>query len=176
MSRFAETQPVRGRRTARAVTDSPRLAAGSRSATVDSDCKGTAKACRAPSSESNPKGMSRCDDWLSSESRVGDSLFGETTIGHGHRVCPRQISRRGFSRSSRRLAVVVRASPAAVTSGFGRRHLRGAAWCGPSGSHRELGPFEPGGCYLFGGHLSGPGGSCDEGSDPRGSSQSPSAC
>jgi len=121
----------------RSLTTS-RHAAGSRSATVDSGCRGTAKACRAPSSESNPKGMSRCDDWFSSESRVGGSLFGETTIGHGSRVCLRQIPRRGLSRSSRWLAVVTE-EPGIGAPGFGRWHLCGAVWCEPSGSHCDIG-------------------------------------
>lgn len=101
-SRFVGAGPL-----VRSLTAS-RLAAGSRSATVDSGCRSTAKACRAPSSESNPKGdvpMRRL------------ALFGElarrlavrrTTIGHGSRMCLRQIPRRGFPRSSRRLAVVTR--------------------------------------------------------------------
>jgi hypothetical protein len=140
MSRFAETQPVRGRRTARAVTDS--LAARRRHSIGNGRQwqPGTAKACRAPSSESNPKETSRCDDWFSSESRVGRSLFDETTIGHGSRVCLRQVPHRGFSRPSRWLAVVTEGARPAVTSGFGRWHLGGAVWCEPSGSYRDLGP------------------------------------
>jgi hypothetical protein len=81
-----------------------RLAAGARSATVDGDSR--AKRGRAPSSESNPSGMSRRDDWFSSESRIGGSLFGGRRCAMVLRVCLRRARHHRFSRPSRWHAVV----------------------------------------------------------------------
>lgn len=115
-----------------------RLAAGARSATVDGDSR--AKRGRAPSSESNPSGMSRRDDWFSSESRIGGSLFGERRCAMG----PSSVS--PTSSTPQVLSAVAmachrdRGTWLAVTSGFGRRLLRGAVGGEPSGSYHDLGP------------------------------------
>jgi len=116
-----------------------RLAAGSRSATVDSGCRAQRRrvarpprsqirrGCRDATTDSLRRAgrrlaVRRNDDrpWFSSVSPTDSTPRVLSTVATACRLDPR--------------------SPAAVPSGFGRWHLRGAVWCEPSGSHRDLGP------------------------------------
>lgn len=124
MSRFAETQPVRGRRTARAVTDSLAACRGLSIGNGRQWLPGTAKTCRAPSPESNPRGIR--DATTGSLRRAGSEARCSANDDRPwcSSVSPTDSTPRALSTvatASRRDA----RSPAAVPSGFGRWHLRG---------------------------------------------------